>query len=178
MQQLGFSCAGASLLMHICFIHILVFCVLCSFPLAAVCLYMASAVHIPCYCLYRIAFIFILIVMYYHQFRCKRLGLGCLSANLRALSSRKPGCHHCTLQHWIESSLIIYWLVVAGLWVCLNLSVLQPGSVCVCAWEQVREIQRYCFFLTGFQFVKVLMHQATENKHFGIIWLKTTLVLF
>lgn len=49
----------------------------------------------------------------------------------------------------------------------------QRESVCVCVWAC--EMQRNCFNRLT---IKLLMHQTTENKHFGIIWLKTALVLF
>lgn len=53
---------------------------MCSFPLVDVCMYTASVVHIPCYCLYRIAFIFIPTAIYYHRFGSKRPVLAKLDA--------------------------------------------------------------------------------------------------
>lgn len=61
-------CRGSHIVnVHLLYPYFLLHFMLCAlFPLVDMCMYTASVVHIPYYCLYRIAFIFIPTAIYYH----------------------------------------------------------------------------------------------------------------
>lgn len=95
MLTISINSFALSSLMYICFVHISQPLISCAyFPwltCVCVCVCIRPLLYIPRCCLYRIAFIFIPIVIYYHQLGRKRLGLAVYPQTSMLYLKENPG---------------------------------------------------------------------------------------